>query len=127
MSVVRFLTWIDLLFCAAFAVPGLSDLTFAFFSFVSVALGGDAFSAPVGLAAFFVNLGGFFGVLWNIAMLSYQDKRIHVIDLMARGVVIGLVVYHSIYSALPVIFFVIVFTEIQGGVFKMRWLKTLQE
>ncbi|MFK8020442.1 MAG: hypothetical protein AB8B86_11770 [Pseudomonadales bacterium] len=76
-------------------------------------------------ARFFVNLAGFFGVLWNVAMLRSFDPNLHKIDLIARAWLIGLVVFHIIMSGLSPIFSVFILTEIIGGVFKIKWLRTI--
>ncbi len=123
MKVVRALTGLDLAICASLALPGLSDLTLAVLDQAGRALGLGGLEAPLGAGAFFVNLAGGFGVLWNIAMLRVREPALHQVDLVARLGVIGLIVYHVAASQLSGILFAFVVTECVGGFFKWRWLQ----
>ena len=122
VTIVRALTWIDLGFCAAFCLPGLSDLSLQLLDAGSRALGFAAVPAPEGVGAFFVNLAGLFGVLWNVAMLQIRDAWLHRVDLGARALVVGLIAYHCLRSGLSPVFGVIVATECIGAIAKWRWL-----
>lgn len=125
MATVRFLTWLDLALCAAFAVPGLSDIVLSLLHSVSVSFGFAAIPSPAGPGAFFVNLAGVFGVLWNIAMLSLGPTRLQQVDLVARVFVVALLVYHVVTYSLSPVFLAVVGTEIVGGVAKFRWLREI--
>lgn len=124
MNTVRAFTWLDLIVCAAFAIPVASNVTLSLLNTLSSQLG----LAPVGIstatAGFFVNLAGLFGVLWNIAMLSSQDRKLHQVDLMARVWLIGVIVFYMAGYQLSAIFAVFIVTEIVGGWFKWRWLQS---
>ena len=126
MNAVRTLTWLDLGICASFAVPGVAALTFGVLDVASRALGFADVVYPTGAAAFFVNLAGLFGVLWNVAMLSVRTPSLHQVDLVARLGVIGLIVYHIAVSGLSPVFLAFVATEVVGAGFKLRWLPTLE-
>ncbi len=126
-AIVRGLTWLDLTMCAAFAVPRISDITLSLLHSLSVSLGQAAIPIPAGPGAFFVNLAGVFGVLWNIAMLSVGPTRLQKVDLVARAVVVALLVYYVAADSLSPVFLVIVCTECVGGVAKYRWLQGCSE
>ena len=121
---VRALTWLDLAICASFALPGVSALTFVGLDALSGALGLGPIEAPSGPAAFFVNLAGLFGVLWNVAMLQTLTAPLHRVDLVARFGVIGLIVFHVAASGLSSLFLAFVATESVGGSAKLRWLSS---
>lgn len=121
MATVRALTWLDLTICAAFAVPGLSGITLSLLHSLSVSLGQAAVPATEGLGAFFMNLAGVFGVLWNMAMLSVGPTRLQQVDLVARVFVVALLVYHVAASSLSLVF--LAFAGSDGGVAKFRWLR----
>lgn len=126
---VRALTWLDLGVCAALAFPPVAALTFAVLDAASTAIGSTPVKYPADANAFFVNLAGLFGVLWNIAMLTSAHPRLHRVDLVARLGVIGLIVFHISLSGLSLVFVLLVLTELVGGAAKLAWLrktKTLQ-
>lgn len=125
MNIVRPLTYLDLSICAAFACPGISDLTIAALHSLSIALGFAPVTAPVGLGALFINIAGLFGVLWNVAMLQSNAPQLHKIDLLARCAVIALIAYHFAFSSLTLLFAAFIVSEIIGGIAKIHWLKTL--
>lgn len=120
----RELTYLDLLICAAFALPGVADLVFAGMHMLSIAVGASPIVTPTGAGAFFVNVAGLFGVFWNIAMLRDEAAELHKIDLFARCAVIALVTYHIGFSDLSWLFAAFIVTELVGGIVKIRWLKT---
>ena len=122
MTAVRAFTWLDLAICASFAVPGVSDLTFALLHQLSTTLDLGPVPTPAGPGAFLTNLAGLFGVLWNVAMLQIQTPPLHRVDLLARFGVIGLIVFHVAMSGLSSLFFVFVATECIGGTVKLKWL-----
>ena len=126
-SMTRGFTWLDLMICTALAVPYVSSWTLEMISLASVSLGSTEVALLVGPGAFFVNLAGLFGVLWNIAMLRLQDPSLHRIDLIARVGVISLIALHVSTQQLPTIFFFFLGTEIVGGAFKIAWLRSLDE
>lgn len=119
---VRAFTWHDLLVCAALATPPTAGLILGLLGVVGSALGGPSVPVPIGPNMFFVNLAGLFGVLWNIAMLTESAPRLHRVDLVARGGVISLILFHVITSGLPAVFGLFVLTEFSGGVAKYFWL-----
>jgi hypothetical protein len=120
---VRVLTWLDLAICAALATPPTAALTFALLNGASAVIGGTPVDLPQGTGAFFVNLAGLFGVLWNIVMLNSAEPRWHRIDLVARLGVIGLILFHIARSGLPLIFLLFVLTELVGGAAKLVWMR----
>jgi hypothetical protein len=120
---VRALTWLDLAICAALATPPTTSLTFALLDGASAAIGGTPVGLPHGTGAFFVNLAGLFGVLWNTVMLNSAEPRWHRVDLVARLGVIGLILFHIARSGLPLIFVLFVLTELVGGAAKLAWLR----
>lgn len=119
---VRSLTWLDLLVCAALATPPTARMLFGLLQFVSNTAGGQPVQAPIGPDMFFVNLAGLFGVLWNIAMLTETGPRLHKVDLVARIGVIALIVFHIGQSGLALVFGLFVITELVGGAAKIAWL-----
>ncbi|HOB15313.1 MAG TPA: hypothetical protein PKN09_13830 [Novosphingobium sp.] len=123
-TAVRAFTWHDLVVCAALATPPTAGLILGLLSLISGIAGGPAVEVPAGPAMFFVNLAGLFGVLWNIAMLSESQPRLHRVDLMARACVISLIVFHVVWSGLPRVFALFVLTELSGGLAKLLWLRT---
>lgn len=123
MKYVIAFTWLDLLVCAAFAVPFVSDLTLSLLSTVSVQLNYSVVEVGGGVPSFFVNLAGFFGVLWNVAMLKSRDPKLHKVDLFARIWLILLIVFHVNFSGLSPVFTVFILTEIVGGLCKVNWLR----
>ncbi len=123
MKYVVAFTWLDLLFCAAFAIPFISDITLSLLNIFSLQLSFAPVEIQGASASFFINLAGFFGVLWNIAMLKLMDPNIHKVDLVARLWLIGLILFHIVWSGLSPVFSVFIITEIVGGVLKMNWLR----
>lgn len=123
-TAVRAATWLDLGICASFAVPGISDLTFLALHQLSVGLGFASLEAPTGPVAFFVNLAGVFGALWNVAMLHIREPSLHRVDLVARLGVIALILYHIAFSGLTPLFAAFIATECIGAALKLRWLGT---
>ncbi len=123
VGAVRTLTWLDLLVCAALATPLTAPWLLAFLNSVSAALGSGAVQYPADGAAFFVNLAGLFGVLWNVAMLNAIPRYLHQVDLVARLGVIALIAFHVAMSGLSAVFALFVLTELIGGAAKMAWLK----
>ncbi len=123
MKYVIVFTWIDLLVCASFAVPFVSDLTLLLLSTVSTQLNFAPVEVAGSASRFFVNLAGFFGVLWNIAMLKSQDPKLHKTDLLARIWLILLIVFHINASGLSPLFAIFILTEIIGGLYKVIWLR----
>ena len=123
MKAVRAFTWLDLIVCAAFAVPLVSDVTLSALNAISIQLGLEPVAIASATAGFFVNLAGMFGVLWNIAMLKVLDKKLHRIDLVARAWLIAVIVFYIAEFNLSTIFAVFIVTEIVGGWFKWQWLR----
>lgn len=123
MKYVIVFTWIDLLVCASFAVPFVSDLTLLLLSTVSTQLNFTPVEVAGSASQFFVNLAGFFGVLWNIAMFKSQDPKLHKTDLLARIWLIMLIVFHINASGLSPLFAIFILTEIIGGLYKVIWLR----
>ncbi|MEM8496636.1 MAG: hypothetical protein AAF542_01355 [Pseudomonadota bacterium] len=123
MKYVIVFTWIDLLVCAAFALPIISDLTLSLLNLASTQLNFAAVEVAAGTSRFFVNLAGFFGALWNIAMLKSQEPNLHRVDLLARCWLILLIVFHINASDLSPIFAVFILTEIIGGLYKVIWMR----
>jgi hypothetical protein len=122
-GIVRVLTWLDLAICAALATPPTAALTFALLDSASAAIGSAPVELPHGTGAFFVNLAGLFGVLWNIAMLTSAEPRLHRVDLVARLGVIGLILFHIARSGLSLVFLLFVLTELIGGAAKLAWMR----
>jgi hypothetical protein len=120
---VRMLTWLDFAICACLATPPTAALTLVLFDTASAAIGSTPVVLPQGTGAFFVNLAGLFGVLWNIAMLTSTQRNLHRADLIARAGVIALILFHIGQSALSLVFLVIVLTELTGGAAKLLWMR----
>lgn len=120
---VRALTWLDLGVCAALAFPPVAALTFALLDGASAAIGSTPVEYPGDANAFFVNLAGLFGVLWNIAMLTSAESRLHGTDLVARLGVVALIFFHIALSGLSLVFVLFVLTELAGGAAKYFWLR----
>jgi hypothetical protein len=123
MNWMRALTWIDLAICAALAIPFLAPVFLGLLSDLSGLLGSNRLAVPNGMSAFFVNLAGLFGVLWNIVMLTREDRALHLIDMGARAGVIALILWHMSFSGLAPVFTLFIGTELLGGVVKWHWLK----
>lgn len=123
MKYVIVFTWVDLLVCACFAVPFVSDITLSLLNTISTQLNFAPIGVTGGASQFFVNLAGFFGVLWNIAMLRSQEPKLHKVDLLARIWLILLIVFHINSSDLSPLFAVFILTEIIGGLHKVIWLR----
>ena len=124
MTWVLRLTWLDLLLCAAFALPVLSDGVLGLLHRASEALALGPIEVPTRAGAFFVNLAGIFGVIWNVAMLTTTTAPLHRVDLVARVGVVGVIAYHIAASALSPLFALIVATECIGAAVKLHWLRT---
>ncbi len=122
MKLMRAMTWFDLALCAALAIPFIAPIFIGLLSEVSSLIGSRRLGMPGGFSAFFINLAGLFGVLWNIIMLTSVDRRHHLIDMVARAGVIGLLLWHFLFSNLPPIFLIFVATELIGAVVKSNWL-----
>ncbi len=120
---VRFFTWHDLLVCAALATPSTAALILGLLGLISTALGGSPVYTPANPDMFFVNLAGLFGVLWNIAMLTEGEQRLHRVDQISRLCVIALIVFHIVFSGLPLVFSLFVLTELSGLTAKALWLR----
>lgn len=120
MFLERNLTRLDLVFCAALALPIISTYFIHLLSVVSISLGLGEIIVPGGTAAFFVNLAGIFGVAWNIVMLRTRSRDIHFVDLLTRCFVIFAIAYHVFFSSLSPVFLIIVFTEVIGALVKYK-------
>lgn len=119
---VRALTWLDFAVCAVLSLPFAAALLFGLLDLASTAMGGASVQPPTGAGAFFVNLAGLFGVLWNVVMLTNTQSNLHRIDLVARLGVIALIVFHIALSGLSLVFALFVLTEVVGGIAKFVWL-----
>jgi hypothetical protein len=118
----RTLTWFDLAICAALSTPPTAALIFALLDAASAAIGSTPVGLPQGTGAFFVNLAGLFGILWNVVMLSTDQRSLQRIDVTARFGVIALILYHISQSSLSLVFLLFVLTELAGGVAKLVWM-----
>ncbi len=124
MRFPRYIILLDLFLCSLFAIPGLSDVVIAVINDLNAAFGLSG--GPVTLsggAGFFVNFGGLLGVVFNLALLDPAALRLHRINIVARGLVSLLVLYHIMLFALPLLYLVIVVTEFVGGLIEWRWLR----
>lgn len=120
MKFERFLKILDLIYCSAFAVPGLSTQIIGLLSALSVVLGWGIIVQPNGLGAAFVNLFGVLGVLWNLAMLQLQDERLDKLDVPFRFVIAAILAYHITIMGLSPLFWFFVVSEMLGAFVQLR-------
>jgi hypothetical protein len=109
--------------CALLALPGVSKHFLSLLDWASRAAGWSAIPAPAGPYAFFINLAGLFGVLWNVSCLRHGSPALHRVDVYGRAGVVALICFHVLTSGLSPILFIFVMTEILGGVLKWGWLQ----
>ncbi|MEQ1538942.1 MAG: hypothetical protein ABL928_08455 [Sphingorhabdus sp.] len=125
---LKLLICIDLVVCAAMALPWVSTQFLAALSYLNALaeLGGGPINFPAN-AFFFVNLAGIFGVAYNVIMLKSDESWIHLINNVARLCVVALLAFYIGIQGLPQIFLLFMLTELVGFYVTKRWLHGLAD
>jgi hypothetical protein len=123
---IRLIITFDLIACALFALPWLSQQVINVINTLnaSLGLGGEGIVIPAA-AFFFVNFGGVLGVALNVMLLKTDNAAMHMVNIYARTLVVALLIYYIIARGLPQLLGVFVFTEALGGLASLPWIRNM--
>jgi hypothetical protein len=114
---LRFIAWFDLIVTGVFALPFIAWPLLVLVMQGETALFGQArvHALPQAPWSLFVNLMGILGVIWALARLMVDDRRLVQLDAVGRVAVAVAILYGLFALNLPLLFAAFVVTELGGA------------